>query len=113
MMASRMMTTLARETSKTINALGTPAVYFKQGMTGRPIKVGWKRVGPTDTELINAYGIGALKVRIAVDAIEPDVPAQFDRLELLGELYTIDYVAQNYSAEILTDYLCYCMGQKQ
>ena len=112
-MASRMMATLARETSRAITMLATPATYFKQGTVGRPIKVGWKRVAPTDTEIINAYGLGALRVTIPADAISPDVPAQFDRLELLGELYTIDYVGANYSAEILVSYLCYTMGQKQ
>lgn len=112
-MANRMMASLDRHVRRAIGELSTPAVYFKAGFIGRPIRCGWQRVAPTDTEIVNAYGLGAQIVTIAADAIAPDVPAQFDRLELLGELYTIDYVGPNYSAEILTSYLCYCTGQKQ
>ena len=112
-MANSTMTQLAKHTQAAINFMSTPAVYFKAGTAGRPMRVGWKRVAPTDIELVNAYGIGAIKVTIAANAIAPDEPAQFDRLELLGELYTIDYVGPNYSADLLVSYLCYCTGQKQ
>jgi len=112
-MADRYARTHATHAARVINALATPATYFKQGAVGRPVRVASRRVAPTDTEIINAYGIGARIVTIANDAIKPDTPAQFDRLELLGELYTIDAVAPNYRDDLLVSFTCYCMGQKQ
>jgi hypothetical protein len=112
-MADRYATSQAKAAAKLINAMASPATYFKAGTVGRPVRVASRRVAPTDTEIINAYGIGARIVTVAADAIKPDAPAQFDRFELLGELYTIDAVAPNYRDELLVSFTCYCMGQKQ
>lgn len=112
-MADRYATSHAKHAARVVNALATPATYFKAGTVGRPVRMASKRVSPTDAEIINAYGIGARIVTITKDAIAPDTPAQFDRLEILGELFTIDAVAPNYRDEILVSFTCYCMGQKQ
>jgi len=112
-MADRYATSHARHAAKVINALATPATYFKAGTVGRPVRVASRLVNPTDVEIINAYGLGGRIVTIAKSAIDPDAPAQFDRLELLGELYTIDFVTPVFRDDIHVSYKCYCMGQKQ
>ena len=104
--------THARAAARLINTLGVePVTYFKAGAVGRQLLAQARWVQPTETDIINAYGLGARIVTVAAETIAPDRPAQFDRVEIAGALFTVDYVHELRRGPHLVAFKLYCMGQ--
>jgi len=78
-----------------ISLLGTPvSVSPVSGAASYNAVVGFKTVGSSDVELINAYGVGAKIITISSKDV-PAAPAKFDQVKVTGtgEVLTVSTVS--------------------
>ena len=73
-----------------LDTLGVPATWkqTKDPQATKDVVIGFKTVGLRDSDLINAYGVGAKIFTIKVSDIE--VVEKFDRVTVQDEVYTIE-----------------------
>lgn len=94
-----------------INTLGVPASWSTAdgSNTGTPI-IGFRTAGLNDTEVINAYGIGA-KIVTMKFADFPVAPKKFDKIIVGLEHYTLDAVNPVHLNGVVIGYKGYIRGK--
>lgn len=94
-----------------LDLLAIPAELTRAGeASGTSYMVGFKTASLDDTEVINAYGIGAKIITFKADDFTTTPPAKFDALAVHGERYTLDAVQPLHLGAEIIFYKAYAKG---
>src|SRR5215475_16191717 len=86
-------------------AIMPAALVKREGGARVTLQVALKTVAPTDSDLVNAWGVGARIFTIAAEDVSSDLaPEQYDTIEAAGGRHTVNYVHPVQLGDAVTHY---------
>lgn len=83
-----------QNTELVIDCLGVPITWTqtKKPNTTKTVRAGFKTAGLKDTEVVNAYGLGAKIIVFKASDFGAVIPEKFDTVQVHDQRYTLDTV---------------------
>lgn len=97
----------AKQWNEGVKSLGVPATHVSTDGVETECTVGFKTT--KDEEIINSWGIGA-KI-ITIRAAEVSQVNKLERLFIMGQIYTLDFVDPVMLNDIFCGWRCYVRGK--